>query len=174
MKSISNRYIYVRLAITSNFLSNHSDQTLNGFVINQIRQGLRIRLALQGLTGNAYLDFNFVDPKSNPPLAIDWIPKYYYIPSTPSTLTRFSENAQHIMEEFRKVDFKTLFNDLHLLSDSTYHVMQKTNQLLANTHLQTEKVMGNLQYISNNIRELSDQTKKLSITIVIQQTTTRT
>ncbi|MCZ7566056.1 MAG: MlaD family protein [Burkholderiales bacterium] len=40
-----------------------------------IEQGLRVRVAPQGITGINYLELDFVEPTLNPPLPINWQPR---------------------------------------------------------------------------------------------------
>src|SRR5216117_3612522 len=47
----------------------------------EIARGLRVRLAAQGITGQMYLEADYVDPTANPPLPISWEPDNFYIPS---------------------------------------------------------------------------------------------
>lgn len=74
-----NRYIYVKMAITSSFLTRPARKLKEPFATEEINKGLRVKLAQQGLTGNAYLELNYVDPKANAPLPIIWEPAHYYI-----------------------------------------------------------------------------------------------
>lgn len=80
-----------------------------------IDQGLRIRVAPQGITGINYLELDFVDPQLNPPLPIDWKPNNPYIPSARAKLVQFTNQVETVLRALEEVDFKKLarnFNDL--------------------------------------------------------------
>jgi phospholipid/cholesterol/gamma-HCH transport system substrate-binding protein len=72
----------------------------------ETEQGLRIRLAFQGLTGTAYLETDYLDPVLYPPFEIDWEPRYPYCASAPSIITRLSEAVDRIMRDLEQVDFQ--------------------------------------------------------------------
>lgn len=153
------RYIYVRLAITSSFITERPYKELKKTLHEDIASGLRIRLALVGLTGNNCIELNFVDPKENSPLVIDWTPKYLYIPSTPKTLTQFSDNVQYVLNELKKVDFKKITDNIESLTHSSKNVAKETHDLLLKTNHTIVKTVHNLENISDNLRILTEQTK---------------
>ena len=97
------RYIYVKMAITADALTTAPEQALKIALASDINTGLRIKLALQGLTGNAYLELDYVNPRAHPPIEIYWKPRYYYIPSTTSTLTSLADNISSILDELKEV-----------------------------------------------------------------------
>jgi len=82
----------------------------------EIDRGLRVRLAPQGITGTSYLEIDYVDPKTNPALPIDWTPNNLYIPSAQSTFTAFVAAASDIVGRLQKLDLEgTLVNVNKLL-----------------------------------------------------------
>jgi phospholipid/cholesterol/gamma-HCH transport system substrate-binding protein/paraquat-inducible protein B len=95
------RYVLVRVGLTSHVWQAGGGQK---DLTKEIDRGLRVRLAFQGLTGTAYLEADYLDPERNPPLEIDWTPRYCYIPSASSTITRLSESLDRIMRKLEQVD----------------------------------------------------------------------
>jgi paraquat-inducible protein B len=77
-----------------------------------IDQGLRIRVAPQGITGINYLELDFVDPQVNPPLPIDWQPTKPYIPSARAKLVQFTNQVETVLRTLEEVDFKKLARDI--------------------------------------------------------------
>jgi ABC-type transporter Mla subunit MlaD len=73
-----------------------------------VAEGLRSRLAIQGLTGLSYLELDFVNPKDNPPLPVPWTPKVTYVPSIQSTLARVQDAAQQFLTKLSRVDLDKL------------------------------------------------------------------
>lgn len=146
------RYVYVEMIISPNVFTKNVKTPIQDIIQHDVEQGLRIKLALQGLTGTAYLELNFVDPKTNPPLRIDWKPKNYYIPSAPSTLTQFSDNAQIILEKLKKVDFQKVGNN-------ATELMQRINYLLSQTEHQLQDSINNSAIITENLRAFSGRIK---------------
>lgn len=157
-RSQYNRYIYVGMIITSTFLTSLSKKEIQALLKKDIGEGLRVKLSLQGLTGIAFLELNFVDPKTKN-LPIDWVPKNYYIPSAKSVLSQFSDNVQYVFNELKKADIDKLFKNIAELANSGQQVAQKADALLARTNQKIVRMVNNLTGISENLRSLSERAK---------------
>ena len=73
-----------------------------------VAQGLRARIEPQGVTGINFIDINYVnDPNQFPPLAVDWKPHYYYIPSAPGQLTNMLDSINNIMRQVAGAKYRT-------------------------------------------------------------------
>ena len=81
----------------------------------EIAKGLRIRLASQGLTGTNYLEMDYVDPAANVPLAIDWMPEHFYIPSARSTVTQIVDAAEQTLAKVQRLDLEGTVGGLNRL-----------------------------------------------------------
>ncbi len=82
-----------------------------------VAQGLRTRLASQGLTGLAYLELDFVDPKKFPVQAVPWTPLRGYIPSMPSTVAQLQDAVTVVMDQVKTIDFAKLAGKLQSVMD---------------------------------------------------------
>jgi paraquat-inducible protein B len=80
-----------------------------------IDQGLRIRVAPQGITGINYLELDFVDPQLNPPLPIDWQPANPYIPSARAKLVQFTNQIDSVLRSLEEADIRKLADDIDRL-----------------------------------------------------------
>ena len=159
MNNTYQQYIYVEMAITSHFLTSTGQKNIQ-LVINQdIAKGLRAKLALQGLTGTAYIEIDFLNPKNNKTLAIDWKPQHYYIPSATSTLTQFSDNVQYILDELRNVKFAKLFNNIQQLAHSSDNVMKHADKILGENSEKITETMSNMEKASENLKALTGHAK---------------
>ncbi|MBU0456317.1 MAG: MlaD family protein [Pseudomonadota bacterium] len=157
-KGFSNeQYIYVVMAITHDFLTNGKSLSQN--IAFDVKKGLRVKLALQGLTGNAYLEIDFMNPRTNPSLPVYWRPKYLYIPSATSTLTKFSENVEYILDELKQVKITALFNDMHKLVNNTDQTVSRINGVVTQSQQEMNDAVSNLQTTSENLRVLSARAK---------------
>ncbi len=56
------------------------------------KMGLRLQLSSQGITGIAFLNAVYMDPKLHPIPPIDWKPKYVYIPSAQGTIALITKS----------------------------------------------------------------------------------
>jgi phospholipid/cholesterol/gamma-HCH transport system substrate-binding protein/paraquat-inducible protein B len=84
------RYVLVRIALLSRSLGRTAEVIQRGLQ-KETDQGLRFRMAFQGVTGLAFLEADYLPAEQAPYLKIDWQPTYPYIPSAPSTITRYTE-----------------------------------------------------------------------------------
>ena len=83
---------------------------------DMIAAGLRARLAPVGITGTAYLEIDFVDPKANPPLTIAWAPENLYIPSAPSTYNQIVSGAQKVLAMLDNADIEGTIHSIAVLA----------------------------------------------------------
>ena len=86
------------------------------YLREMIAAGLRARLAPVGITGTAYLEIDFVDPKANPPLTITWTPEHVYIPSAPSTYNQIISGAQKFLATLDNADIEGAINSIAVLA----------------------------------------------------------
>ncbi len=84
-----------------------------------IAAGLRIRLAAQGITGLAYMELDFVDPRRFPTSRVPWKPAQTVIPSMPSTISQFQDAAQALAAKLQNVDIERLAASFQGLVDDT-------------------------------------------------------
>jgi len=71
-------------------------------------KGLRIRLKTHALTGVAYLDADYLDPKQYPPMAISWEPRTPYLPSAPSVISTFTNTAEDAFRKLGRIDIEKM------------------------------------------------------------------
>lgn len=69
-----------------------------------IDEGLRVRLASQGITGLVYLELDFVPRGRYPPEPVPWKPKETFIPAMPSTISQLQDAAQELAAKLQGVD----------------------------------------------------------------------
>jgi phospholipid/cholesterol/gamma-HCH transport system substrate-binding protein len=106
------RYVLVRVGIVPTMLQVPlADPNQAGFTL-EVERGLRLRLAAQGLTGVAYIEADYSDPQRNPPLEIDWQPRYPYVPSIRSRITQLSESVEKILRSIEAVDLGRLVDGI--------------------------------------------------------------
>jgi len=73
-----------------------------------VTRGLRLQLASNLLTGQGFLQANFIDPKRKPLLEIAWEPKNMYIPSAPSAFTTMKDSVDKIMYKLQEIEIDKL------------------------------------------------------------------
>ena len=121
------RYIYVRFALYPRLDNSKRSAVTKKQLESYINQGLRVSLATQDLVGNVYLELNFKNPKRNSALPISWKPHDLYIPSSRSTLSRFTDSIDRIFSELNEVDFKKTFQDFDEFTVTATQTLQDSN-----------------------------------------------
>jgi paraquat-inducible protein B len=92
----------------------------------RVDQGLRLRIASQGITGLSYMEADYVSPEANPPMKIVWKPDDLYVPSAPSTLEGLDiESVVKHLDELL-VSMRKTTEDLN-----TAELSRKASELLA-------------------------------------------
>jgi paraquat-inducible protein B len=153
-------YIYVKLAMSPKFLRSSSEDEFKKILQKAVDHGLRTKLSIQGLTGAAYIDLDFQNSHATPPLPISWQPQYSYIPSTPSAITFFSDNATYLLEELRKINLQKTIDSLQKLINSTDQTAEQANNFLASSNKQLTETFSNLRAISQNVKQMSENVKE--------------
>ncbi len=102
------RYVLVRAGLTSDIFNFALAEAGSPRFVAEIAKGLRVRLAAQGLTGTAYLEADYLDPARNPPLTIDWQPRYPYVPSAQSRITQLSEAVERILRNIEQINIQRI------------------------------------------------------------------
>jgi paraquat-inducible protein B len=121
------RYVYVRCEINPDLFENLTAKDFVAYVARDAERGMRIRPTSLGLTGQLFLNTVYQDPKSNPPLPIDWTPQYAYIPSVPSTLSRVEEAVTTIsktLSSLKQEDLESIIKDVKSIVGTIDHFMK--------------------------------------------------
>ena len=110
------RYVLIVMSLKDIFKVNEDE--LNQVLSNMIDDGLRVKITSQGLTGTSYLEINFVDKASNPPMRISWKPKNIFIPSTKSTFTKIGASIDDLIQKIDKAEIDKFIINLDKLVTS--------------------------------------------------------
>ncbi len=163
------------------------------------KQGLRLRLVSNILTGQAFLEGIFLDPKRFPVLDITWEPKYMHVPSAPGGLSTMKDSVDKILVKLEEVDItglteeiKGLFGELRqtnqqiqgLLtnpdpnaeSTNLAQIMARLDNTLEKLNLEirtkgpeVDKFLRNMRAISDDIKELTAMLKKHPSELIYSQ-----
>lgn len=168
-------YVHVVGHINLKEHSHLSEESL----LRMIRHGLRARLELQGITGQLFVNLDFLREDSivrDAPLSIPWEPEEFYIPSVPNTLQSFLSVAENISKELSEIDWKGSVSSLTSLATdvnkivaesdfptlvSTFTLLgQNLNQQVTALHSLLNEIDGktfgqNLADISTNLKNVS-------------------
>jgi len=70
-----------------------------------VDEGLRARLASQGITGLVYIELDFLDAERFPRIPPPWQPAFGVIPAVPSTVAQVQNAAEGLLRRLEEVDF---------------------------------------------------------------------
>ena len=94
-------YVYLEMEVDVQVFHGMFTEDITPVVEQAVRQGLRVKLQPQGVTGLNFAELNYVsDPALFPPLQIWWTPRHHYIPAAPGTLTSLVESLNKLMDTF--------------------------------------------------------------------------
>jgi hypothetical protein len=152
------RYVMVVVAVNRKAVPGLGDnpRMFRRMMENQIKQGLRLKLSYQGITGLLFLQTEYVDPEREPPLKVPWTPRYLYVPWTPSLITSFTQTADRLFQRLENLDLEG--------------VLQKMDAVLGNMNTAVEDVvlgheedvdrlLSDLRRLTKNLLDISDTLK---------------
>ncbi len=134
-----------------------------------IKKGLRLQLDSSGITGVAFLNFIYLDPKQYPPLKIDWEPEYVYIPSAPGTITVVTQAIENLTKELEAIDIKGITNKVDLILANTNKAIDDAQ--IATLSKDIRGLIGSLNTSTKNLnsimqsKEVRQSLKDLSQTL---------
>lgn len=101
-------YVRVVFSVPRGSLPEFAEAQTGDVLEQMIEDGLRVRVMSNILTGQAYLEANYVDPRRFPTILIQWEPRYPYIPSAPGEFTTLKDSVDKIMYRLQEIDFEGL------------------------------------------------------------------
>lgn len=145
------RYVVVICALDASSLPFLDESSMDEALDNFTAEGLRVRLQTQ-LTGPAYLDLDHLDAARNPPLAIAWTPRYHYVPSAPSTITKYTESIDEVFRRIEKTDIEGIVNEI----GQALETLRKTLEDAQVSKLSESAVglMDELRVTNKNLQEI--------------------
>ena len=89
-----------------------SEQEILLAIRREVSQGLRVRVAWKDITGQKYLDLDYVDPAKSPPGALAFTPPGTYIPTAVETkLADIQRDVANVTSRLAQVDYQGIAED---------------------------------------------------------------
>lgn len=148
----SSRYVLVRVSLYPDVFRFPTQEAITQTLQENIEEGLRVRLASQGVTGTAYIEADFLDPQRYPPLVIDWEPRYPYVPSAPSTITRLLDSVEDFFITMERINIEGISESLEKSLRLVAEVAEKAN---------VEKISVQVEQFFTEIRETNKRISRL-------------
>jgi phospholipid/cholesterol/gamma-HCH transport system substrate-binding protein/paraquat-inducible protein B len=162
-------YVFIKASFEPHERELDTEDKLHARLDDMIEKGLRVRLASQGITGVAFLQVDFLDPKAYPPLKIGWKPKTHYLPSAPSMLTRITDTLQRIIDRAEEIDvegitegLETTLNDVsNTLADLNVKKLSKElEELLVTLNKKAGPLLSDTSETMGSVKKFIEDTKK--------------
>ncbi len=149
-------YVYLEMEVNMRLFDNMFIEDLTTILNDAVKQGLRVMLQPQGITGLNFAELNYVPPKQQtPPLQIWWTPRHHYIPSAPGTLTSLLDSVNKIMDMVKALDVKDTMQEAAVTMQTFNTTLQKFSSSL--DQMQLDKISADLQALLNDLRTKVDK-----------------
>ena len=156
-------YVMIRVALNDRQMLEDAE-AIPEQVRKQVKDGLRMKLVPQGITGLSFLEAEYYPETDAKPLKIDWIPKYTYIPSTPSMMTLLSRTIEHITAELSTLDIEAIGNNVEGVTSNLNIAAQNVEELTRNVAGASDEVIGNVKLAA---ADLPSVTSNLNTTTLL-------
>jgi paraquat-inducible protein B len=120
-------YVRVVSAVSRSKLPASTSGQIDTALNQMIARGLRVQITSNILTGQAYLEMNYLDPSRYPVERVPWTPKYFVIPSAPSEFTTIKDSIDRILQELQSIDVGGLAKSLDQVLTSLDQVIREAN-----------------------------------------------
>jgi phospholipid/cholesterol/gamma-HCH transport system substrate-binding protein/paraquat-inducible protein B len=157
------RLVVMRMRIDRSWAERHGPD-YEKEIKRLVEQGLRIRVAIQGLTGTSYLEADYLDPQRNPPMKIAWKPAYVYVPSAQSAISRIGRGAEVVFDRLSALDIESVVSHL---DQSLVTINQAVED--ANLGAVSEQAVGLLSEARSTNRNLNALVQSVDIKTAGQQ-----
>ena len=127
--AISSYASYVRVVseVPRTKLPAAGDRQVEAVLMQMVDRGLRVRIESNLLTGQAYLEMNYLDPNRFPVEPLPWTPRYFRIPSAPSEFTTMKDSIDSILTELKSINVAGLAKSLDNMLTSLNKVITEAN-----------------------------------------------
>lgn len=149
-------YVYLEMEVNVQLFDKMFIEDLKPVLDEAVKQGLRVMLQPQGITGLNFAELNYVPEKQQPPpLNIWWTPRHHYIPSAPGTLTSLLDSVNKIMDMVKALDVKDTMHEAGATLQTFNTALQKFSGSL--DKLELDKISGDLQALLAELRAKVDK-----------------
>ncbi len=132
-------YVRVVIAMPRSRMPNFSLGQVEEVLGQMTERGARMRITSNILTGQAFLEMNYLDPNRFPVEKVPWTPKYLRIPSAPGELTTIKDSIDKILTQLQAIDVEGLAGSLENLFTSLNTAITEIN--LSAMSLETRAVL---------------------------------
>lgn len=120
-------YVRVVCEVPRTKLPTSGTAQVEEVLTQMVERGLRVRITSNLLTGQAYLEMDYVDPNRFPVETVPWTPKYFRVPSAPSEFTTLKDSIDKVLTELQTIDAGGLAKSLDNVLTSLDKAIREAN-----------------------------------------------
>jgi ABC-type transporter Mla subunit MlaD len=83
-----------------------------------IKNGLRLQLSTNILTGQGFIEAGYMDPKRFPLKGFPWTPEHLFIPSAPSDFTTMKDSVDKILHRLEQIETEKIGENINYVLES--------------------------------------------------------
>jgi phospholipid/cholesterol/gamma-HCH transport system substrate-binding protein/paraquat-inducible protein B len=158
-------YVMIRVALEDKKLLA-DPATLPARIREQVREGLRLKLVPQGITGLSFLEADFQPDAAESQLEIEWEPKYNYIPSSPAMMTLLTRSLERVASQINKIDLATIGENIESITSNLNLSVQHIEEITRNAAASSDTVVENVRVAAEDLPVL---TSNLNASVLLAQ-----
>lgn len=155
------RYVLVDMSLDSGTFRGMSLQDIHDTFSRMARQGLRARVATQGIGGGVYIGLDFVDAGAKPPPEIRLRSNALYIPSAPSTMNQVMSAAERLASDLRQANLPRLVEHMDGLVVSAEGTAEHVHQFIDENQATLKTAVSDLPGITGGLKSTVSRTDQL-------------
>ncbi len=113
------QFVLIRMEIMRTGDTNPPRELVAERIRAYVQEGLRLRLASQGITGLSFLEAEYMGPDAPTAIEVDWEPEVVYIPSAPNQFRAIAGSIESIARDLQEARISQIarnLDDLTLLA----------------------------------------------------------
>jgi ABC-type transporter Mla subunit MlaD len=145
------------MAIDPHVAADVSDRQLKRVLDRMVADGLRARISQSGITGSAYIELNYLDPKRYPIANVPVRTQDLFVPSAPGAFNQVVDALTDIATKLQEADLDQVVRHV----DSLILHMDQSVQALQVSELRTKAVaiLDHVQSASGRLQQILDDPK---------------
>jgi phospholipid/cholesterol/gamma-HCH transport system substrate-binding protein/paraquat-inducible protein B len=145
------------MAIDPRVVADVSEERLKPVLDQMVAAGLRARVAQSGITGSAYIELNYLDPKRYPIADVPVRGEALFVPSAPGSLNQVVDAITDIATKLQQANLDKVVRHADSL---IVHVDQSVQDLqVAQLRAKAGAVLDNVQGASARLQQILDDPK---------------
>ncbi|MHC4475241.1 MAG: MlaD family protein [Planctomycetota bacterium] len=157
----SRRLIMVVASVDTENLPAKTPQQRKANLAQMVAEGLRLRLASNILTGLAFLQADYLDPKRFPVLEVPWEPENLYIPTAPGELSTLKQSVDKILSKLQNIDTERIGRLIEEILASLVQAVDDANLPEVSRGVQNLIASANRAVEDANVSAVSSELKGL-------------